>query len=94
MQITPEQAEQLATQLEMQYHQLDLSPTKKGQNVSAVRLLDGIVDRIIIHASRLPSLTVDIMPQYFKQHMGHLEDLYKQAIKEQEEDPQKFKCAC
>ncbi|XP_035829076.1 ras-related protein RABC2a-like [Aplysia californica] len=85
--ISPDQAERLASQLDMQYLELDLSPTRKS--LSAVKILESLIGRIILHASRLPSLTIDIIPHQLKQH---LEDLHKHALEEGQ--PNKFKCSC
>lgn len=85
-QVTPEQPERLATQLEMQYHELFL--TKKS---NAVEIVYALLDRIVMHASRLPSLTIDILPYQVRHHLA------EKARRDSQEgvlDGKKFKCSC
>ncbi|CAG5124585.1 unnamed protein product [Candidula unifasciata] len=86
-QVLPEQAEKLATQLEMQLHELNLR--KKS---SSLEIIHALLDKIIIHASRLPSLTIDIMPYQIRQHLAEIR--LNSAIDEDDEERGKFHCAC
>ncbi|CAL1533770.1 unnamed protein product [Lymnaea stagnalis] len=85
-QVTPEQVERLATQLEMQYHELLL--TKKS---NAVEIVFALLDKIVTHASRLPSLTIDILPYQARQHLA---EKARRGSQEGVLDAEKFKCAC
>uniref|UniRef100_A0A0B7AAB9 SOCS box domain-containing protein n=1 Tax=Arion vulgaris TaxID=1028688 RepID=A0A0B7AAB9_9EUPU len=85
-QIPPEQAERLATQLEMQFHELNL-----GKNSNSVEIVNALLDRLIIHAARLPSLTIDIMPYHIRQHFA---DMGLDTGIGDSPERSKFKCSC
>ncbi|KAH9525535.1 hypothetical protein Btru_001653 [Bulinus truncatus] len=85
-QVSAEQAERLATQLEMQYHELFLN--KKS---NAVDIIHFMLDKIIIHASRLPSLTIDLLPQQIRPLFI---DQSKKENYEEQPEKKKFQCGC
>ncbi|BFZ18930.1 hypothetical protein BsWGS_21969 [Bradybaena similaris] len=87
-QVLPEQAEKLATQLEMQLHELNLR--KKSNSLEVIHAL---LDKIIIHASRLPSLTIDIMPYQIRQHLAEMR-LNRSNDDDDDDERGKFHCAC
>ncbi|KAK0060487.1 ras-related protein RABC2a [Biomphalaria pfeifferi] len=84
--VTPEQAERLATQLEMQFHELFLN--KKS---NAVDIIHAMLDKIIIHASRLPSLTIDLIPQQIRPLF--IDQARRSTILDQSEK-KIFQCSC
>ncbi|XP_059147813.1 uncharacterized protein LOC131935427 [Physella acuta] len=82
-QVTPEQAERLASQLEVQFHEVTLA-----RRSNAVEVVFSLLDKIIIHASRLPSVTVDILPYQVQQHLA------EKAALASDDSRKKFHCAC
>lgn len=56
-QVTSDQASRLASQLEMQFHDLDTKSRK-----STVSVVLSLLDLVMVTAQRVPSLTIDIRP--------------------------------